>query len=286
MEVVYAIIIIIAALSLYEYFSAVHWQQVTSSYRNDIVFEKRNKAYGAYVLRKQYDKRMLYIIGGLILFLGVGIGVYKFVMNQPVEEEKVEVMDLTQFTIEPTKEEEELPPPPPEPEIPPAERTIAFVEPQIVDHEVDNVIPPNESLNDEHISNETNDVEDNFNHNIEETQKVEVVETKAPEILTFVEEPASFPGGVAAMHKFIQEHINVPQVAVENGYGGKCYLKFVVSPDGSISNVTIMKGVPDCPECDNEAKRVVKSMPPWKPGKNGGKAVYSYFTMPINYDIQ
>jgi protein TonB len=64
-----------------------------------------------------------------------------------------------------------------------------------------------------------------------------------------------------------------------------CYLKFVVSENGYISNVTVIRGVQDCPECDAEAIRVIKSMPNWKPGKINGKAVASKFTLPVQYKL-
>jgi len=64
------IAVLVAGLSLYDYFTARRWQQVTSSIRNEMVFEHRNRAYGAYVLRRDYEKRLVIILFGIILFLG------------------------------------------------------------------------------------------------------------------------------------------------------------------------------------------------------------------------
>jgi TonB family protein len=88
------------------------------------------------------------------------------------------------------------------------------------------------------------------------------------------------------MMAYIQNNLVYPQVAIENGIQGKCYLKFVVSVDGSISQVTVVRGVVGCKECDNAALKVVKSMPAWKPGKNNGRSVASWFQLPINFTLE
>lgn len=286
MLIIYAIIGIVAALSLYEFIAGRHWQHVTSSYRNELVFEHRNKEYGAYQIRKSYDKRMVIIMTSFILVIGIVYGTYMIVKNMPEPPVKEEPMDLTQFTIAPTQEEEETPPPPPEEEIPPAEKTIAFIPPVVVDEEVETTPPIQDNLADTKTGTEDVEGNDNFDFHEETDKGPSQTEEKAPEILTFVEEVAEYPGGRAEMLKFLAENIKYPQIAIENELSGKCHLKFVVSPDGSISQVTILRGVPDCPECDKEAVRVVRSMPRWKPGKNGGKAVYSYFTLPVNFTLQ
>ena len=115
---------------------------------------------------------------------------------------------------------------------------------------------------------------------------LEQTELDTISILYFAEESPEFPGGYVNMLKYLAENIKYPQVAIENEISGKCYLKFVVLLDGSISQVSIQRGVPDCPECDKEAKRVVTSMPKWKPAKIGGKAVVSSYTLPIIFTLQ
>lgn len=107
-----------------------------------------------------------------------------------------------------------------------------------------------------------------------------------PVILEVVEVSAEFPGGREAMMKFLNANLKIPEVAKEMGINGKCYLKFVISEAGNISNVKVVKGVSDCPECDKEAIRVVKSMPNWTPAKNNGKAVNSWFTLPVVFKVQ
>ena len=99
-------------------------------------------------------------------------------------------------------------------------------------------------------------------------------------------QPAEFPGGYPAMMKYIKQNIQYPSMAREANISGKCFLRFVVSEGGEISNVEVMKGVPGCSECDREAVRVVKSMPKWKAAKMTGKSVKCFFTLPINFKIE
>ena len=104
-------------------------------------------------------------------------------------------------------------------------------------------------------------------------------------IYDIVDEPADFPGGVVALKKYMAENLRYPQMAVENELQGKCYLQFIVTETGEITNIKVKKGVPNCPECDKEAIRLVKSMPKWIPGKKKGKAVDSTFTLPGTFRL-
>ena len=85
---------------------------------------------------------------------------------------------------------------------------------------------------------------------------------------------------------FIQKKFNYPEEAIQMQKEGKCYLKFVVNLDGSVSDVSIVRGVPDCPECDKEALRVVRLMKNWEPGKIAGKPVRSWMRLPINFKLE
>lgn len=105
------------------------------------------------------------------------------------------------------------------------------------------------------------------------------------QILQIVEEQAEFPGGKSAMVKFISDNFVFPEYAKENGIEGKAYIRFVVSKEGELSDIKVIKGVPGCKECDQEAKRIIKAMPKWIPGKNKGVAVDSYYTLPISFKL-
>ena len=114
-----------------------------------------------------------------------------------------------------------------------------------------------------------------------------LVHDKSKEIIeTFVDEEAEFPGGFPAMMAFIQKNLVFPITAIENNVQGKCFIRFVISVDGSISNVTVTKGVPDCPECDKASIKAIRSMPNWKAGKLNGRSVSSYCSIPINFSVE
>jgi protein TonB len=283
MGVTISVIILIALVSLYDYFSARNWQQVTSVRRNDVVFEDRNKAYGAYQIRKTYDRRVVLIMLGLCLVIGTAFGTYKYIKSIPEEVIEEAPIDMTQFDLPAAPPEEEVPPPVEEPP-PPMEKTLAFLPPVVVDEVVDNPPPLQDDLNETKVSTETHEGEETFDAPKEE-QKVTVVE-HVEEVEAFVDEEAEFPGGMAACYAFIGKNINYPQSAIEDQIQGKCYVNFVIDRGGNISDVRVAKGVPGCPECDKEAIRVVRMMPKWKPGKKNGTDVKSRFMVPVNYKLE
>lgn len=105
------------------------------------------------------------------------------------------------------------------------------------------------------------------------------------QIYDFVEEMPEFPGGTEAYKKFLVNNIQYPTLAREMGIEGKCYLRFVVTETGKITDVVVVRGIPDGEMCDMEARRVLRMMPDWKPGKNRGKAVSCYVTMPVAFKL-
>jgi protein TonB len=105
------------------------------------------------------------------------------------------------------------------------------------------------------------------------------------QIYDYVEEMPEFPGGMEAYKKFLVDNIKYPELAKEMGIEGKCYLRFVVTETGKITDVVVVKGIPGGEMCDKEARRVLRMMPDWKPGKNQGKAVSCYVTMPVAFKM-
>lgn len=98
-----------------------------------------------------------------------------------------------------------------------------------------------------------------------------------------VEQMPEFPGGQGEMMKFIQKNLVFPESAIKNETYGKCYARFIVKQDGSLSNIEIIKGVPACRECDAEVINMISAMPKWTPGKQNGKTVPVYYTLPVNF---
>jgi len=286
MEIIILITAIIGGISVYDYLNARRWAQVTSNERNETVFANRNREYGAYQMRRGYDISLLIIMGSLVFAIGTTYAVYYIVSvikEQTVEEPK---LDLTQFSMNAPKIEEPLDPPKQE-EVPAMEKTIQFLPPVVLDDAKDEEIPTQDEVKDVKAGEDNNDKEnEGFIPQPEEQKKPEPAPEPEPEIFKYVEEEAEFPGGMGEMRKYLAENINYPQTARDLGLQGKCYLTFVVSAQGNISNVSVVRGVPDCPECDKEAVRVIKSMPKWKPGKNGGKAVNSHFNLPVSFTLQ
>ena len=272
MTVVLIVALIVAGISLYDYFSARNWQQVTSADRNEIVFADRNKEYGAYTLRRDYDKRMVIILVSFVATLALSFGIFAYLKSIP--EEVIEIKPVDVSTIPPAKPEEELPPPPPEPPVPILEKLTQFLPPVIVNEEVDEVPPIQENLEDKKISTINQEgSDDSFNASVGPAETV-VEAPKVEQIYEAVEEDAEFPGGKPS--DFVSSHFN-PDAAAD--VEGKIIVRFVVELDGSISNVDVARGL--SPEANREAIRVIRSMPRWKPGKNNGKAVRSRFSLPI-----
>ena len=120
---------------------------------------------------------------------------------------------------------------------------------------------------------------------IEEYVPIDIVEEEVDNTppMRFVEEMPEFIGGTEAMYAFLQSNLKYPEVARNNNISGQVFLEFVVERDGTIGHVKVLAGV--YPELDQEAIRVVKMMPKWKPGRQMGKAVPCYFNIPVRFTI-
>lgn len=108
-------------------------------------------------------------------------------------------------------------------------------------------------------------------------------EVDEEKIFVIVSEMPEFPGGNRALAKYLSDNVKYPVIAVENGINGKVTVSFVVNRDGSICDVTILRGVD--PALDKEAIRVVSNMPRWKPGKQGDQTVRVSYRVPINFQL-
>ena len=111
---------------------------------------------------------------------------------------------------------------------------------------------------------------------------IEIV-TKTKDPFVVVEEMPEFPGGEKVLKAFVDATMKYPEIALENGIEGQVYVNFVVAKDGSVTNAKVIRGVD--PSLDKEAKRIVESMPKWKPGKQNGENVEVAFTVPINFKL-
>ena len=106
------------------------------------------------------------------------------------------------------------------------------------------------------------------------------------EIFSVAEQEAEFPGGNGELINFTRKNLHFPPEAMDKGLEGKCYVRFIVSSSGKISEVSIIKGVPNCESCNKEAVRFIESMPVWSPAKVGGRNVNSYVILPVNFKLK
>lgn len=263
----------------------------------DIIFQDRNKAYGAYFMRRVYDKTISRssVIGLALVTLGL-LGPTLYAKFKPKEEEKKIVlanpMDIPPPPVDKNKPEPPPPPPPP-PELPKVS-TTKFLPPEIKpDEEVLTEEPPptqaelkEAPAGDETVQGDPNAVDVVVDPDDGKGKKEEVVEVKPveEEIFTVVEQQPEFPGGMAELYKFLGKNIKYPSAAQRANVQGRVFLTFVVNTDGSIQGVEVLKGVGF--GCDEEAMRVVKTMPKWNPGKQSGRSVRVKYTLPVNFTLE
>ena len=118
---------------------------------------------------------------------------------------------------------------------------------------------------------------------LDEEEIIIDVEEEEEGIIEFPDVEAEFIGGAQALMKYIQTNIQYPPTSIEMNEQGKVYLSFVVEPDGSITNVAVERGV--SPDLDRESKRVIRSMPKWKPGESKGRKCRTRCRLPINFQL-
>jgi protein TonB len=245
----------------------------------EMVFRTRNKNYGAYVLRKKYQKYTL--ISLLIGIFAIGAAVTYPVLAAYLNKSRIVKENTTVGAEIMNVPKEDLPPPPPPPP-PPADvvQQQRFVAPIVTTDSVETTMVTQDDLSSK--PNTEAPAEENI---VVEEVKTQVIEQAAPaQIFTVVEEQPTYPGGDEARIKFLQDNMKYPEEAKELGVQGKVYVTFVVEVDGSISDVKVLRGVGS--GCDDEAIRVVKSMPKWVPGKQRGVPVRVQFNLPINFKLQ
>jgi protein TonB len=255
---------------------------------NDIVFEGRNKVYGAYFLRRVYDKHVIrgFIISILtfVICLGGPVIWEKIKPTAEVEKPKVSLVDLANIKPPPPVDPK-TPPPPPPPPPPPLKATIKFTPPVIKkDEEVHEDPPKQEEIQKVVISDKTQEGNKDGIDQLEIDPNIGKEVDAKPTIFTFVEQMPSFPGGEEKMGEFIGENLKYPSRARDNQTEGKVVLTFVVNETGGISDIKVLRDIGD--GCGQAAIDVIKKMKPWSPGKQNGKAVPVQFTLPIQFSLQ
>jgi protein TonB len=268
---------------------------------SDLMFENRNKEYGAYVLRRQTTARNIKsIITVLILFALVMV--YMVAKNayddyQAKHQAQTQVTELT--ALQEQKKEAKVE----RKEIVKQEKveqvvekvksSIKFTAPVI--KKDDEVRPEDEMKSQDEIMNSkvavgfANVVGNDESGEVLKAKEVLVTEPVKPKeeenkVFDVVEQMPSFPGGMAALMAYLQKSIKYPPVAEENGIQGRVVCTFVVERDGSVTDVRVAKSVD--PSLDKEAVRVVSAMPKWIPGKQNGQSVRVKYTLPVTFRLQ
>jgi protein TonB len=262
----------------------------------EIVFQNRNKSYGAYSLRIDYQnviKKSLLI--GISIF---GLAVLAPMLWAKVDDRKIinVIASPQDLVIPPPPEKIEQPkietPPPVEPD-PIVRSQMRFVEPEIVDDSKQTELPPDQDDLNKAVNIGTENIEGKDEPiPTEDPDAVKGKEIDMPvaveaedknQVFITVEQNPEFAGGMNALLKFLQKNLRYPTSAVNANVMGKVYMQFVVNQDGNISKVDVLKGIGF--GCDEEAQRVVKLMPKWSPGRQSGRAVAVKFTLPISFQL-
>lgn len=272
----------------------------------DIVFEGKNKDFGAYVMRKnsphRHTRAVVIVLIALAILLGLLILSVSGVFSKADEEGPDASIDQEMLALaqEEAIEEEQIEEQPiieqPEEEIIQPEEVaneqrvtdILVVEDE--NFEADKQVKTQEEATQNEAQIGAIDVTEGTNdlnkQSIREqvVQEAPVVEEEKVYTMAMVEQKPSFPGGDAAMYKWLGEHINYPAQASEEGVQGRVVVMFDVDKTGQIVNVKIARG--RHPALDKEAMRLVKSMPKWQPGRNNGQPVKVTYTLPVTFKLQ
>lgn len=216
------------------------------------------------------NKKMMAVLIGLVMALGIMYIAFEWSQNEiTVYEEALQgPVEIDEEMVEVTFREETPPPPPP-----PQPETV-----------LSDIIDIQE--NDAEVETTDFNSEDDADARVEIQAPIAPPEEEEEEqvIHIRVEKMPEFPGGQEALNRFLVRNIKYPLLAQENGIQGRVVCQFVVNSDGSIVDISVVRGVEE--SLDKEAIRVIKSMPKWTPGRQGGKSVRVKYTLPIRFKLQ
>ena len=265
----------------------------------ELVFDGRNKEYGAYVLRKETGMRnikSMLLVFAVIIAIMAGVAAKVAIENAFPKKVAMETdVELTKLAEKKEAKVEKKAPVKVEEQkvVEKVKSSVKFTPPVI---KKDDEVKPEEELKSQEDLNKTNtaigsfDVKGNDETGGEVLKAKEVIAQPEPpkeeetKVFDVVEVMPTFPGGQGALFEWLSKNIKYPVVAEENGVQGRVIVTFVVERNGSITDVQVAKSVD--PSLDKEAVRVVKAMPHWIPGKQNGSAVRVKFTVPVTFRLQ
>jgi protein TonB len=251
--------------------------------RSELVFENRNRAYGAYVLRKTYS-RIVLVAGGIaclaLLFTSTAIVLSGGKDEGPVKKEKITEVVLKE---PPPVNKDAPPPPPPAPPPPPMVKMIQFTTPKITEEEV---IPPRQDSLVGKVAEKSQDGDTTDVPIVYEPTVDKAVDVGPEPVFQFASQMPEMPGGEAAFYAYLQKNIKYPQFEKEANKVGTVFVQFTVEKDGSITDVKAVKEVAGAPGFTKEAVRVISQMPHWNPGQMNGRTVRVSMTQPVKFVLQ
>jgi periplasmic protein TonB len=245
---------------------------------DEIVFEFRNKNYGAYILRKLYNKHVTESLFLAVFMLCAGL-CYPFISGFYAKSNGRLITDgVNADFINPPPVDKVDPPPLPPPAI--DMKRLVFLPPQVTEGEV----PADANLNMDDINRSYVNVPVTTIEPAATTETPPVLDVE-PEmkIETIVQEMPAFIGGEPALYQFISDNIRYPQLAKETNVQGTVYVSFVVDTRGHVIKVKLLRGIGG--GCDDEALRVISMLPDWTPGKQNGRAANVLYNMPIVFKL-
>ncbi len=267
--------------------------QILSADLIDIVFEHRNKNYGAYDLRKFYSNRLGVALGFTFLLASAAFLFLKFAKLDASSLVKIEVPDIYVTTIH--EEHPPVPPVPPKAAVPTPKQTIKaptqqFVQNILITKDEKNTSKLAKNLDSVAISDFTQEGDKELSllvkgpvpgkETIIEAPKAAAAAIDKLTPMAVAEVMPSFPGGMDGLRKFLQKHLQNPE-EMESGEMVAVKIKFVVGYDGRLQSFeTIQDGGT---VFNNEVMRVLKKMPAWVPGKSKGENVSVYYTLPVKF---
>ena len=265
---------------------------LTSQEWCDLIFEGRNKEYGAYKMRARAARRLNFSVVLVIVIAAVGFSIPRLITMVTPEKKEVmtEVTTLSQLEEPEVKQEEVQKVQPVAPPPPALKSSIKFTAPVIKkDEEVadEDQMKSQEELTESKVTISIADVQGTDEEGGVLVEDLKQVVTEAPveeEVFDMVEQVPQFPGGQAELMSWLVKNIRYPVIAQENGIQGRVICQFVVGSDGSVRDIKVVRSLD--PSCDKEAVRVIQSMPKWIPGRQNGKAVSVRYTLPVIFKLQ
>jgi protein TonB len=258
---------------------------LTSFEWRELVFQGKNKEYGAYKLRSDSDRRHNIAMIIIAVVAVVGFSLPKLIEMATPKQKIVNVDIMKMSTLDKPEVKNDIKKVQPVEPPPALKSSIKFVAPVIAkDEEVKEEFKSQEQLTNTKVAISIADVKGNDENGKDIADiKQAVTQEVEDKVYTVIEQMPQFPGGESELLAYISKNIKYPVIAQENGIQGKVTVRFVVTKTGMVDKVEVLRSLD--PACDKEAIRVVKTLPRFIPGKQNGVNVSVWYTLPVVYKL-